>query len=252
MGLSPERYSEALSQTFRGGTVGDGRSKQLFFYSRGGGVIAKTINSKERKLLGAILPSMVDYLTAYADTSSLPRFYGCFRIKSSVGFSRTIIVMSNVFPASAVLEKKFDLKGSICNRYVSPEELERGCSTLKDANFSLEGLDPSHRTAVAAAQCAQLERHRLTHKSEKDRSSFIEALERDVRWLQRHGLIDYSLLVGFCNEEQQSSSSEGAATTMSGEGEKEPRNLKGLFKRAAKVAAITHHIAQLAQVGECE
>ena len=132
----------------------------------------------------------------------------------------------------------FDLKGSSLGRLVSPEQLADGCTTLKDANFSLKGLDQSHRTIKAAAN-SRVDTHQLIYHSLTSRNNFIEALGRDVQWLMQQRLIDYSLLVGFADEKKDVHSGSGEA-----------KNTEGLFKKAAKVVTIASHIAKISKVGD--
>ena len=105
--------------------------------------------------------------------SLLTRFYGVHRVTPSGGAKVRFVVMGNVFPSDVVLHRRYDLKGSRHGRTAGPEALARPNAVLKD-------LDVDLALALDARTHAELTR----------------ALRADAAFLERLGLIDYSLLLG--------------------------------------------------------
>ena len=165
----------------------------------------------------------------------LPHFYGAFSVYCpGANFRISLVIMANAFPVGCHVSEKYDLKGSSLGRFVSPDEAAAGCSTFKDLNFNLDGLDANCRTYrtvntlvsqnIAVPGNAD---KRITICDEATRTRFLAALERDVAWLASQSLIDYSLLLGFVDKEVHPPSisedaeaaaaeDEGAETTAAG------------------------------------
>ena len=76
------------------------------------------------------------------------------------------------------LKYVFDLKGSTVDRVV--KGAPKNSTTLKDTNFLMA------RKAVPD----------LTTLLREDKSKVVKAINSDVQFLQSHGLMDYSLLLG--------------------------------------------------------
>ncbi|KAI5953260.1 MSS4 [Candida jiufengensis] len=161
-----------------------GKSGSFFYYSRDFRFIIKTIHhSEHRRLMKMLKPY---YLHVKNNPNSLlSQFYGLHRIKMSM-FGRKskkvhFIVMNNIFPPHRGIHLKYDLKGSTCGRItkVSPEDLEKhdlSKYTLKDLNW--------------------LENKEKIKFGPDKRKLFLDQLKKDVEFLKKVNVMDYSLLLG--------------------------------------------------------
>ncbi|CAE8617398.1 unnamed protein product [Polarella glacialis] len=153
-----------------------GKSQSWQLFSGGQRYCLKTCSHDEANLLLELLPSMLDHAKQYCDTI-IPRFYGLYRICRQ-GREVCFFISANVFAAHFPISARFDLKGSTYNRSVSKKEQSKGLSaTFKDLDFLRCGGP-------------------LRLQDQDDLRALLEAVDADCRWLARHGLLDYSLLVG--------------------------------------------------------
>ena len=91
-----------------------GSSGSLFYYTRDGKFILKTIDKKEYKTLKRILPKYYTHLIKYKNTF-LPKFFGYYKLIRKVKKKKTnfyFIIMMNVFSTKKKIHLRFDLKGS--------------------------------------------------------------------------------------------------------------------------------------------
>ncbi|KAG5421365.1 hypothetical protein I9W82_000455 [Candida metapsilosis] len=159
----------------------EGKSGSFFYFSKDKVYIIKTLRYNEFKFLQQILASYVDHVGKNKDTL-ISQFYGLHRVKvrTSKGKSRThhFVIMNNLFPPNAILSQTYDLKGSTSGRYTP---ITKGVKnhTLKDNNF--------------------LESKIKIKFGPQNREEFFKQLESDVEFLIKNGIMDYSLLLGICN-----------------------------------------------------
>jgi len=173
-----------------GGTEVSGKSGSIFWYSSDRRFILKSITESEANLLNQISSDYFRYLASHPH-SLLCRFYGMFKIsttsakpsvlrgdsrssrfRSPVQFSMRFVVMNNVFHgAGPDLDniEKFDLKGTTEDRFVDGDGKVKKDLNFIDRNFTL------------GQKFGQLLR---------------ENIQSDSSFLNKHGIMDYSLLVG--------------------------------------------------------
>jgi 1-phosphatidylinositol-4-phosphate 5-kinase len=107
------------------------------------------------------------------------------------------VVLENIIPPHRSPVELYDLKGSTLGRSAAKEqEKARDSGKL----VILKDLDVRRKLSVTA------EMGRL----------LIETLERDAAWLQRQNVMDYSLLLAVCREEENESKSRRYAVTVAG------------------------------------
>ena len=181
-----------------GYTENSGKSGSLFWYSADGKYIMKSINPQERALLEHKCSAYLRYMGSHPH-SLLCRFYGMFKIVTTVAtpsyirgaqrasrirantvITTRFVIMNNVFcvPESLPMEK-FDLKGTTEDRFVKPVS---GKEVMKDINFQNRWIslpDP-------LADCLN------------------KVVREDSDFLNRHGIMDYSLIVGVLKPEPNS------------------------------------------------
>ena len=96
------------------------------------------------------------------------------------------LVMTNVLSSKLKIHEKYDLKGSTEGRTASVRETNKGVRTIfKDNDFLTRRCQSEEREGAAAAFSTGASTEML-----------LEALTKDVAFLQEMNLIDYSLLTG--------------------------------------------------------
>nr|XP_023396760.1 phosphatidylinositol 4-phosphate 5-kinase type-1 gamma isoform X4 [Loxodonta africana] len=141
----------------------------------------------------------------------LPKFYGLYCVQSG-GKNIRVVVMNNILPRVVKMHLKFDLKGSTYKRRASKKEKEKSIPTYKDLDFIQdmpEGLMLDADTFTA----------------------LVKTLQRDCLVLESFKIMDYSLLLGVHNIDQQERErqAEGAQSTAD---EKRPVGQKALYSTA--------------------
>ncbi|XP_056191192.1 phosphatidylinositol 4-phosphate 5-kinase type-1 gamma isoform X10 [Falco biarmicus] len=153
-----------------------------------------------------------DYLNLNQNPRTLlPKFYGLYCVQSG-GKNIRVVVMNNILPRVVKMHLKFDLKGSTYKRRASKKEKEKSSPTYKDLDFIQdmpEGLMLDADTF----------------------SALVKTLQRDCLVLESFKIMDYSLLLGVHNIDQQERErqSEGAHSTSD---EKRPVGQKALYSTA--------------------
>lgn len=109
------------------------------------------------------------FLTQYCKKNTdtlITRYYGLHKLNEM-----PVVIMGNVFETNRKLHEVYDLKGSTIGR-TNPT----GKGVLKDLDFS----NNNRRIRIGSTRKQRL----------------LAQIERDVQFLQRNSIIDYSLLVG--------------------------------------------------------
>jgi len=212
-----------------GGEDAAGKSGSFFFLSPDQQLIAKSCTREDWRQLIRILPDYTEFVEAArsratAKTASdrengiskeahlrtscqrysvkdahngfvrgftetlLPRFLGLYKL--NVGDKKSepvrVLVMANVFGGAMSIDRRYDLKGSTHGRKASRKEVAKRAPTFKDIDWV--AVEPS-----------------LGLKAE-NRLMLIETIRLDLGFLAKQGLMDYSLLVGVHNIEQDAES----------------------------------------------
>lgn len=176
----------------------EGKSGSFFYITPDGKYLIKTIHREEHKLFRHILPEYFHHMTAVdasgmaapaTDSTSpsttkrtlLTWILGChvIRLSKRNKFKAEkiyLVVMNNILNTELKLGYRFDLKGSRTGRRHSEQERKEHKKTLKDLDF----LDLDFKINIG---------------SEK-KQVLMDCLRRDCHFLEKRGLIDYSLLLG--------------------------------------------------------
>ncbi|XP_059244623.1 phosphatidylinositol 4-phosphate 5-kinase type-1 gamma isoform X2 [Mustela nigripes] len=136
----------------------------------------------------------------------LPGYY------MSGGKNIRVVVMNNVLPRVVKMHLKFDLKGSTYKRRASKKEKEKTLPTYKDLDFIQdmpEGLLLDADTF----------------------SALVKTLQRDCLVLESFKIMDYSLLLGVHNIDQQERERQAEGAQSSAD-EKRPLGQKALYSTA--------------------
>ena len=192
--ISPQDFITELmisNQTIFEELCSTGKSGSLFYYTRDGKFIVKTIKRDEYKLIKLILPDYFRHLKSNP-LSLLPKFLGCYVLTRKFHKKRTkiyFIVMLNVFATSKHIHIRYDLKGSRVGRRVLTGKRDQ--EILAKGDLSLKDLDLEKRK----------EKVYIGEKSE----ILLKQIKQDAEFLCKIGVNDYSLLLGihYINREKK-------------------------------------------------
>ncbi|KAL9643767.1 hypothetical protein ABK040_016069 [Willaertia magna] len=150
--------------------ITDGKSGSLFFYSSDQRFLVKTITKYEVTCLKRILPYYYHHLKTNPD-SLITRILGFYEMTVNKESDKVFfIVMANIFPNTKVLSELYDLKGSTHNR-TNPD------------GFCKKDLD-------------LIEKQRKFKIGAVNHLYYLSILEKDIEFLSKCNVLDYSLLVG--------------------------------------------------------
>jgi hypothetical protein len=156
--------------------VTPGKSGSFFYFSVDMRFLFKTVTAGEFKTLMQMLPSYYAHVKRYASTL-LPRFLGLHSLRRR-GQTLRFVVMTNLFPTTEDMPvmEQYDLKGSTVGRTAGAANIERNPKTVrKDLDF-----------------------HRVLHLPQRMALALQQQLSIDSEFLERHNIMDYSLLLGIC------------------------------------------------------
>ena len=174
--VSDKMLIQSINQDLVGG-VSKGKSGSFFFFTPDQKFVLKTLKASELLVLQqSLLKDYVDYVLKYPNTL-LPRFYACFVISFKF-ITYRFFLSNNVFDTKLSIHEIYDLKGSLVGRSTlsSSTEKEAQGAALKDQEFR----DRKRRLCFQKTLLL----------------IFKLQLQSDILFLQDHGLMDYSLLVG--------------------------------------------------------
>uniref|UniRef100_A0A671N0Q2 Phosphatidylinositol 5-phosphate 4-kinase type-2 gamma n=1 Tax=Sinocyclocheilus anshuiensis TaxID=1608454 RepID=A0A671N0Q2_9TELE len=154
---------------------GDGQGEGLLFTSYDRTLIAKQISSEEVADMHNILSEYHQHIVKCHGSTLLPQFLGMYRV--TVESEDTyLIVMRNMFSHRLVVHRKYDLKGSLVDREASDKEKVKELPTFKDMDFR--------------------NNMQKVYVTEEQKEKIMEKLNRDVEFLVKLKIMDYSLLLG--------------------------------------------------------
>ena len=199
--ISPQDFITELmisNQTIFEELCSTGKSGSLFYYTRDGKFIVKTIKKDEYKLIKLILPDYFRHLKANP-LSLLPKFLGCYVLTRKYRKKRTkiyFIVMLNVFATSKHIHIRYDLKGSRIGRRVLTGKRDK--EIMAKGDLSLKDLD--------------LEKRKEKMYVGDKREILLNQIRQDADFLCKIGVNDYSLLLGihYINREKKINSQQNS------------------------------------------
>eukprot|EP00523_Entomoneis_sp_CCMP467_P004138 CAMPEP_0168756528 /NCGR_PEP_ID=MMETSP0724-20121128/20663_1 /TAXON_ID=265536 /ORGANISM="Amphiprora sp., Strain CCMP467" /LENGTH=832 /DNA_ID=CAMNT_0008805241 /DNA_START=56 /DNA_END=2554 /DNA_ORIENTATION=+ len=205
--------------SFQSNSKGAQRVGGIFFFTRDGAYMVKTIKPDEvGSFLGKILPKYGAYMMKHGRQSLLCRFCGLYQVKlyATVNGTRTVekskaqtfAVMNACFPAQASksISERFDLKGSSLGRQTSQSEIQskgslailKDMDLAKEVNFvrSSQHFSGGTRRSERNAPPNFLMQKEGLHIGPSAKARLMSQLRKDVELLRECNAIDYSLLVG--------------------------------------------------------
>jgi len=211
-GISEASFRKSIFGTgpfvsFQSNSKGAARVGGVFFFTRDGAFMIKTIKKEEAKTFLDMLPKYHKHMRRFSRTSLLTRFCGMYGVRiydeDSIdhGKLHTFVVMNAAFPAEAsrFISQRFDLKGSTVGREVSEEEL-----TKKGSDAVLKDLDLAREVATVKSMKREKGGSMVGYGLSVGplaKSELLAQLREDVKLLVDCQVMDYSLLVGVVDME---------------------------------------------------
>ncbi|GAV02130.1 hypothetical protein RvY_12732 [Ramazzottius varieornatus] len=143
--------------------------------------IIKTLTREEVEQMHHILKHYHEYVVEHHCKTLLPQYFGIYRLTVEKQESY-VVVMRNVFSHPLRVHRKYDLKGSTVSREASERDKSKEIPTFKDNDFVSEG--------------------NKIYIGDQHKAELMQILRRDVEFLSRNSLMDYSLLLGVHDADQ--------------------------------------------------
>ncbi|KAI4826785.1 hypothetical protein KUCAC02_030218 [Chaenocephalus aceratus] len=156
----------------------EGQRVELLLTSYDHTLIIKEISSEEVEEIHNILSEYHQHIVTCHGSTLLPQFLAMYRI--TVESEDTyLLVMRNMFSHRLHVHRKYDLKGSLVSREASFKEKVKELPTYKDVDFR--------------------NKMQKVYVSAEEREKIMDKLNRDIEFLVRMKIMDYSLLLGYMN-----------------------------------------------------
>ncbi|XP_026163111.1 phosphatidylinositol 5-phosphate 4-kinase type-2 gamma-like [Mastacembelus armatus] len=144
-------------------------------------LVVKEISSEEVEEMHNILSEYHQHIVTCHGSTLLPQFLAMYRV--TVESEDTyLLVMRNMFSHRLHVHRKYDLKGSLLSREASFKEKVKELPTYKDVDFR----NNMQRVYVSA----------------EEKEKIMDKLHRDIEFLVRMRIMDYSLLLGIHDVER--------------------------------------------------
>lgn len=202
-GVSEEHFMEEWQTDGVEMSLGAGRSNALFFPSKGRVFLCKTIALSEVEVLQHILRSYTAHLIKYPD-SFLTRFF--LMMKVEVGAEKGyILCFHDVCAKSKKVHEKWDIKGRMPKPGKYQHDPDYGLPDIFKNDDDepigspvcpvpdIKNAETTHGTAVKVKKDKDL--NRLFWVNPATRNAILHQLHEDYEYLERAGLMDYSLFI---------------------------------------------------------
>ncbi|XP_059140450.1 phosphatidylinositol 5-phosphate 4-kinase type-2 alpha-like [Physella acuta] len=184
-GLDDVDYMNSLSKQQPMSCDSPGRSGARMLVSRDKKFFIKTLVSEEVEMMHHLLKQYHQYIVECHAQTLLPQYLAMYRITVN-DVETYVVVMRNVFSPRLSIHKKYDLKGSTVDRKASEKERLKTLPTFKDNDFLNDGAK--------------------IHIGPEEKKKLLETLQSDVDFLSSLHLMDYSLIVGIHDRDQEDES----------------------------------------------
>ncbi|XP_020792675.1 phosphatidylinositol 5-phosphate 4-kinase type-2 gamma-like isoform X1 [Boleophthalmus pectinirostris] len=161
--------------------VEEGQGGGLLLTSFDRTLVVKEISSEEVEEVHNILSEYHQHVVLFHGSTLLPQFLSMYRV-SVENEDTYLLVMRNMFSHRLTVHRKYDLKGSLVSREASFKEKVKELPTFKDTDFknNLQKI----------------------YMDEDEKEKLMEKLNRDIEFLVRLRIMDYSLLLGIHDAER--------------------------------------------------
>lgn len=176
----------------------DSKSGQSFWISKNEKLVLKTIKQYECSNLQRMLDGYLSHLQECSGRSCISTVLGLYRVTLKNGRKRYFMASRNVYPVNTRSNAQHPV-GSLNQNSDSETQAENdgGSSSGKSAKFDLKGSTVGRSAAHTSSVMKDLDliSSGVQFPLGEVRSTLLRVLERDVLFLRKHSLMDYSLLV---------------------------------------------------------
>lgn len=183
--ISPQEFITEImisSSTIIEQLVSTGKSGSMFYYTKDGRFIIKTISKDEYYFLRKILKDYFIYLKKNINTF-LPKYYGCYKLIKKIHNNKEriyFVTMDNIFSTKKEIHLRYDLKGSKVGRQVLNDVyFKKG----EKYQYALKDIDFENNT-------------KNIFLNETIKKRILNQIRSDTDFLEEKKIIDYSLLLG--------------------------------------------------------
>ncbi|XP_056293598.1 phosphatidylinositol 5-phosphate 4-kinase type-2 gamma-like isoform X4 [Pseudoliparis swirei] len=181
----------------------EGQGTKLLLTSYDHTLVIKEISSEEVEGMHNILSEYHQHIVTCHGSTLLPQFLAMYRV--SVESEDTyLLVMRNMFSHRLHVHRKYDLKGSLVSRGASFKEKVKELPTYKDVDFR--------------------NNMQKVYVSDDEKEKIVDKLNRDIEFLVRMRIMEYSLLLGIHDVERAEREEEEEEMESSYEEEEEDEN----------------------------
>ena len=155
-----------------------GKSGSFFYYTADGRFTLKTVSRAHFHAFRTLMPAYYEHVVGQPGTL-ISRIFGLHKILFSRGRRLKkvyFVIMNNVFNTPRQIHQRFDLKGSTVGRALRGPQQDDPTIAQKDLDFNRKV-------------------GKLTLPPD-DRARVLAQVREDVRFFEKVGVIDYSLLLG--------------------------------------------------------
>lgn len=182
--------SNSQARHFQSSNQG-GASGSFFFFTQDKRLIVKTMTKEEKDLMLNISEAINDHFRE--KYSVLAKVYGIYRFRMKWGQNIFLMVMKNmtkkIEPKNKVIYT-FDLKGSSINR---------GIIKSKHKNYGINKLKNLYVDSVLKDNdlvfIKNYKKSSIINISKVDKNRLMNAISADTMFLEKLGIMDYSLLI---------------------------------------------------------
>ncbi|XP_060898688.1 phosphatidylinositol 5-phosphate 4-kinase type-2 gamma-like [Labrus mixtus] len=181
----------------------EGQCVGLLLISYDRTLVVKEISSEEVEEMHNILSEYHQHIVTCHGSTLLPQFLAMYRV--TVESEDTyLLVMRNMFSHRLHVHRKYDLKGSGMSREASFKEKVKELPTYKDVDFR--------------------NNMQKVYVSDEEKEKIMDKLNRDIEFLVRMRIMDYSLLLGIHDVERAEREEEEEDMESTDEDEEEDEN----------------------------
>ncbi|KAF7663968.1 hypothetical protein LDENG_00195180 [Lucifuga dentata] len=159
----------------------EGQAMGLLLTSYDRTLVVKEISSEEVEEMHNILSEYHQHIVTCHGITLLPQFLAMYRVTVE-NEDTYLLVMRNMFSHKLHVHRKYDLKGSLVSREASFKEKVKELPTYKDVDFR--------------------NNMQKIYVSDEEKQRVMDKLNRDIEFLVRMKIMDYSLLLGIHDVER--------------------------------------------------
>ncbi|KAM9408701.1 phosphatidylinositol 5-phosphate 4-kinase type-2 gamma-like [Pholidichthys leucotaenia] len=207
----------------------EGNCEGLLLMSYDRTLVVKEISSEEVAEMHSIISKYHQHIVTCHGSTLLPQFLAMYRVTVE-NEDTYLLVMRNMFSHRLHVHRKYDLKGSLVSREASFKEKVKELPTYKDVDFR--------------------NNMQKVYVSDEEKEKVMDKLNRDIEFLVRMRIMDYSLLLGIHDVER--AEEEEVVLAPPSEEEEEDENSPASAPRSTSLDGIAGYMNSFKPMGPGE